>query len=443
MIARSNVAMFATPRRYQHGQALTEATVALGALAALLWAVYATGVWQDDSLRAGLAARQSAFVASRLGGGTDSAFDFNHGDEDIAITFVPVLPEGLPDSAQPGGAHAHAATLRRDWGVSESAVMAARAGLVASQRTRMAAALGDIQSFTRHSVVLSGAGHAGDDAQAHARIAASDLGWQIPAQASMTVAQALDARMQPVDAAWARPALETDWLQKWTDITPPNPSSQALLAGEPSHLRLPAGSVRNALGESLHVYGLPLRVEIFQAPTDLATTADTIVSQLDTPPSLLVSEGAWVLSWRSEQQHWAVRLTQPITRPVQSNRARTHGTVSVLHLPDDDVSSDSLLMPTWLPTGARLLFVMADGAGKHAMRAMHTSGQHSVYAHDLPPVQLWPLITQGLRRAGWQGEAGATMPGGMVHYTRGSHTLALLVVAVSGGSGVLAFEAME
>jgi len=242
--------MSTMPAYRQNGQALTEATIVLGALAGLLWAVFATGTWQDDALRTGLAARQAAFAYSRLGDdrlgndrlGDDSPVDsflpdvasgFNGGDADILITFAAIAPDGLPDSAQPGGAHAHAATLRRDWRVADAAVMAAQANVAASQRGLMGATLGaelgGVQAFTRHTVVLRGAGHAGDDAQTHARIAASDLGWQTPAQASRAAGQALAARMQPVDAPWLRPHPDFDWLQKWTAVVPP----QALQAGAP------------------------------------------------------------------------------------------------------------------------------------------------------------------------------------------------------------------
>jgi len=213
----------------QRGQALTEAMVVLGALTGLLWAVYASGTWQDDSLRAGLAARQAAFAYNRLDADVPPDFSVYANDDwaDSRIRFAAALPEGLPNNAQPGGSHAHAATLRRDWRVAQPVVMAAYVEVATSHRERMAAVLGDVQTLTRHTVVLRGAGHAGADAQAHARIAASDLAWQRPAQATRAVGQALAVRMQPVEQAWLRPAPDFDWLQKWTDLVPP----QALRTG--------------------------------------------------------------------------------------------------------------------------------------------------------------------------------------------------------------------
>jgi len=223
--------------RWQRGQTLTEAIIAMGALAALWWAMVATGTWQDDSVRTGLAARQAAFAYSRLDAGFPTDFsldaDARGNDVDIRIRFAPMLPDGLSADAQPGGTHAQATTLRRDWQAGESAVMAAHADVVASHRGRMGAALDDVPRFTRHTVVLRGAGHAGGDAQTQARMADSGLGWQTSAQASIAVGQTLAARMQPVDAAWVRPALTFEWLQKWTAMVPP----QALQAG--SHEEAP------------------------------------------------------------------------------------------------------------------------------------------------------------------------------------------------------------
>jgi len=215
----------------QHGQALTEATVVLTALTGLLWTVYATGSWQDESVRAGLAARQAAFAYSRGADvAPDGSLDANRGDADIHIKFVPMLPAGLPDNAQPGGAHPHAATLRRDWQVVESAVMVAYADVaVSADRGGVSAVPGNSRRFMRHTVVLRGAGHASGDAQAQARIADSGLGWQTPVQASMAAGQALAVRMQPVEQAWSRPVPEFDWLQKWMAITSP----QVLQPGEP------------------------------------------------------------------------------------------------------------------------------------------------------------------------------------------------------------------
>jgi len=217
-------------------------------------------------------------------------------------------------------------------------------------------------------------------------------------------------------------------------------TSAAASLDEPSQLRLPAGSVRSALGASVRVYGLPLRAETFQSPTDLVTTVDAIARQLDAPPALLVQTGALLVTWQSGRYHWVARLTQP-------HDSHTHGTISVLTLPVEYASQpgDSLTsvsLPTWLPSHARLLFTLSDtgSGGNKALR------QHSVYHHDWPPFRLRSHLQERLHRAGWQREvgvvadSGALPESGALHYTRGSQRLTLIVVAASGGSGVLVFE---
>jgi len=206
----------------------------------------------------------------------------------------------------------------------------------------------------------------------------------------------------------------------------------AALVDDPSQLRLPAGTTRSKLDTNLRVYGLPLRVETFQSPADLPTLVEMIARQPGAPPSLLVQEGALLLTWQSGPHHWVVHL--------MSQASHTHGTVSVLTLSDDNrllVNHDTL--PVWLPAHARLLFTLDDAGGAGISKPL----RHSVYTHDSPPSRLWPLMRERLRLAGWWPEFGQHDTGGARHYTRGSHRLTLLVVAASGGSGVLAFETWE
>jgi len=217
---------------------------------------------------------------------------------------------------------------------------------------------------------------------------------------------------------------------------------------DPSALRLPAGSTRSALGAAWSVYGLPLRIETFDSPVDLPATVETIARQLPAPPSLLVQAGTLVLAWQSGPHHWVVRLAQA----RQASASRTHGTVSVLTLPDGEArQTDAHAAPAWLPADAPLRFVLDDAGGAGAGEPL----RHSVYTHDWPPSHLWPLLQERLRLAGWLRESGVDKSGlresgalsgavahrGALHYTRGSRRLTLVLVAVSGGSGVLAFEA--
>jgi len=165
---------------------------------------------------------------------------------------------------------------------------------------------------------------------------------------------------------------------------------------------------------------------------------------LDAPPSLLVQADALLLTWQSGPQHWVVRLTQQAAYP----HPHTHGTVSVLTLLDGAVPQAGAA-PTWLPAYARLRFTMDDANNTNGK----TLQRHSLYTHDLPPSRLWPLVQERLRLAGWLRaagsgaagpvESGAVAHGGALHVTRGPHSLTLMVVAASGGSGVLVFETIR
>lgn len=196
----------------QQGQALAEAAVMLGSLAALMAAVHAVGTWQDEALRAGLAARQAAFAATRFA--PDPARAVEPG---AAVLSMDVLPGGLSASAQPGGAHGHSVTLRREWRLADAGVLSAHASLRASHPDQA----GDALRFTRHTAVLRDAGHSAGDAQTQQRAAGSALGWGTPARSSTAAGQAVASRMNPVDLGWARPEPEFDWLTRWTGAVPP------------------------------------------------------------------------------------------------------------------------------------------------------------------------------------------------------------------------------
>jgi len=200
------------------------------------------------------------------------------------------------------------------------------------------------------------------------------------------------------------------------------------LAGDPARLRLPTDSTRTSFGTTMRIQGLPLRAEVFQTSASLRETADLIASQADVLPSLLVQPGSLLLTWQSGAHHWMARLTQ-------SAQALTHGTVSVLTLPDVKaaIPTDYSVKSDWLPDRARLLFTFASGEGTRRE-------QQHVYTHDMPPSRLWQHIRPRLRRAGWHPALGADAHGEVKRWIRGAHTLSLLVVPMSEGSGMLLVE---
>jgi len=203
------------------------------------------------------------------------------------------------------------------------------------------------------------------------------------------------------------------------------------LAGDPARLRLPKGSERLSLGAGMRVHGLPMRAEVFQTSASLRETSDLISGQPGATPSLLVLPGAVLLAWQSGSHHWMARL-------MQMDESLTRGTVSVLTLSDHDapaLAGDSVELD-WLPTHARLLFTFDSADGTNSAQQM----RQGIYVHDLPPSKLWPQIHARLRRTGWHRERGDPVHGEAERWSRGPHALTLLLVPVSGGSGMLTIE---
>jgi len=192
----------------QGGQALAEAIVMLGVLAALMAAIHATGVWQDEALRTALSARQAAFAYTRFAPDPGYAADTN-----VEMAWFATLSS----AAQPGGAYRHAVVLRQQWRLDEAGVASAQA-LMPMTHTPAAAGLLNV---SRHTAVLRDAGHSSGDAQVQQRVASAMLGWQTAQTRSVSAGQSVASRMNLVDSAWARPLPHFDWLSDWTAMLPP------------------------------------------------------------------------------------------------------------------------------------------------------------------------------------------------------------------------------
>jgi len=193
----------------QRGQALVEATLILGLLVGLMWALRATGVWQDETLRAGLAARQAAFAYSRF------APDPGNLDDNAQVNWIRAAH--LSEAGQPGGAHRHAGVLRRQWQLGEINVVAAQVTVPLSLTSQADGS----RVFKRYTAILRGAGHSGGDAQTQQRVASAALAWQTVANRSSAVGRTVAARLNPLDAAWQRAQPGFDWLSDWTAVVPP------------------------------------------------------------------------------------------------------------------------------------------------------------------------------------------------------------------------------
>jgi len=196
-----------SPLHAQRGQALVEAALVMSVLLGVMLVVHATGVWQDEALRTGLAARQAAFAYTRFAPepGYDIAADVN-----IA------LAARLTDEAQPGGVHRHAGVLRREWALGEADVTSVQAVVPMSHASHAGARL----NFTRHTALLRGAGHSAGDTQVQQRVGQSALGWQTAARQSSSAGQAVAARLAPLDLAWGRAQPTFDWFSDWTARVP-------------------------------------------------------------------------------------------------------------------------------------------------------------------------------------------------------------------------------
>ena len=196
----------------QQGQALVEAAAVLGALCGVMLAVHATGAWQDEAMRVSLAARHVAFAYTRF----DPVLGFE-AEPDINVAMKTVLPYGLPDRALPGGSHAAASDLRREWGLVESQVMSAQSELMASHSDLA----GWDMTLVRHTAILRDAGHAVGDAQAQRRVGQSLSAWHNAAALSIAAGRSVTGRMEAVERAWSRDLPGFDWLSDWSGHVPP------------------------------------------------------------------------------------------------------------------------------------------------------------------------------------------------------------------------------
>ena len=136
-----------------------------------------------------------------------------------------------PRSRQPAGnagllaGDAQAAGLARDWLRTGAHLRVAQARVHAEhrpvfvRRDEPAARL----SMQRQTLLAENAGHAHGEAATVQRLALSPPGWSAAAQRSQAAAQALQRRMQQVDAPWGRGRWSVDWLGAWADLAPSAP----------------------------------------------------------------------------------------------------------------------------------------------------------------------------------------------------------------------------
>ena len=212
----------------QAGQALVEGIVVLLALLSLWVAISWLGRFQDMALQASHASRFAAFSLTRnpiappvLQGRTDyfsgpdhqwmdrrgqSALSKDRSEVTFSVGRQPVLQSG----AQPGGAASRAQELRQGWRLEDTGILKAYAIVSSSHYPALA----------RHTALLTGAGHASDDADNQHRLAESPATWGDSANPSYELGRRIESRVSALDRAWGRSQPHFDWLGPWAGYVP-------------------------------------------------------------------------------------------------------------------------------------------------------------------------------------------------------------------------------
>lgn len=232
----------------QSGQAVIEAFVCLLALGVLWVAVAWLGRIQDLALQASNASRHAAFLATRLEQGgpldtiTTGAF---YGQ---ANQWMRRDGERLQDSVyqridvsfrrsnattnynQDVVADPRIIQLGKDWLSVDERVLSAQVSLVpfaGLSRSDVNGSLLGLEQLDnaypqiqRHTSIMTGAGHSGDDLSAAERIANSNLAWSGPFNQSYGVGRKVNQVASRVDAGWKRPQPVFDWLKPWAEYLP-------------------------------------------------------------------------------------------------------------------------------------------------------------------------------------------------------------------------------
>ena len=254
----------AARRRYdrppfsQDGQALMETLVASFALAVMWVGIHWLWQYQDIALTAVHASGHSAFEATRIPPDTGLALEpasshstntirhftgsahrwadrrgeafFNSGT-DLLVSRDRAAP--LSPAAQPGRATAHAEALRRDLKLADSGVLTANIDLHFSagpsvvrseEKPLLGLAAFDLPypSLRRSISILTGAGHASSDREAHRRVAESPSAWASAYEFSRSIGATVASRADGLDDAWGRERPMFDWLRPWEGRVPPH-----------------------------------------------------------------------------------------------------------------------------------------------------------------------------------------------------------------------------
>ncbi|WZB72244.1 hypothetical protein WJ968_12665 [Achromobacter xylosoxidans] len=172
----------------------------LSLLTLLLHAALGLGRAQLAAMQLGNSSRKAAMTAAR--GQAMSLHDVRNG----------VALRGVAQVARGGSASAASQSLRNDW-LGEARLVQVRADTTVAMPPPFSGL-----RISRQVQVLSGAGHARDDADAQRRVGAASLSWRRVSQVSQERARAMGQLLETARSPWGRPALSMDWLAAWHDV---------------------------------------------------------------------------------------------------------------------------------------------------------------------------------------------------------------------------------
>jgi hypothetical protein len=240
----------AVPLQRQRGQGLLEGLVVLLVLLSAWVAIAWIARWQDMALQATHASRFAAFSSTRhpdsmpiepirkhFFSGSAHQWTDRAGRELLSpergeVSLIVNRYRELSSSAQPGGSERDAVQLRKEWAIEDAGIVSAVVRV--APQTLLGTAPGKTDSLkigldqfdehypvlSRHTAILSGAGHASDDLDTQSRIASSVFAWSDSASRSYTLGRRVSSVMSKVDNGWGRPSPQFDWLSPWNGAVP-------------------------------------------------------------------------------------------------------------------------------------------------------------------------------------------------------------------------------
>lgn len=88
-------------------------------------------------------------------------------------------------------------------------------------------------TLKRSTAILIDAGHASSDAHTQQRVAQAQTAWALAARTSYDLAEKINQAMAPVDAAWSRPLLMSEWVGHWASVVPKDALKVQVSEGQP------------------------------------------------------------------------------------------------------------------------------------------------------------------------------------------------------------------